>query len=246
MFEDATPIGRWSELAARIDDGLLDQWSAREPALSGLSTSSLLLTAWADPHQIEALGGALIRLAAIDGAADTDALLILLHLLSGIIWRLSRQLADLSPDITALAVGELTCQIRTYRWRVRAGVIVTHLERDTRKRLLAELRPTDRYHPDRVEQLSWNGDLSSLRIGRAVAEDIDILDLLTWAAATGVDADAIRLLVESECARGRRGSRADDTTARARGITRRTLLRRRERALNALRDVAPAYLAAVA
>jgi hypothetical protein len=248
MFDDPTLIGHWPTLAEHLaTDGVLCRWAATAPHLADLATVDELLAAWADPARTHQVAAALARLAAVDGGHDDDALLLLLHLLSGVVWRLSCALADLSPDITAIVLGELTCQIRAYRWRVRACGLVTNLEKDTRRAVLAELQPSDRYHPDRVEQLTWDGDLSAVGdAGGAEHEDLDVVDLLLWAAAAGVDESDLHLLVESERARGRRGARADATVAEAQGISRRTLLRRRERALAALRDVAPAYLAAVA
>ncbi len=146
-------------------------------------------------------------------------------------------------------ISELTCHIRGYRWRSRSRGLITSLEKDTRRAVLVELRPSDRYHPERVEQLTWDGDVTALRTQPAVNDadnDVDVLDLLRWAAAAGVKPDDLSLLVDSEQARGRRGARADATVAAARGIDLRTLLRRRQRTLSALRELAPAYLAAVA
>lgn len=252
MFDDPTLIGPWTALAARLnDDGVLARWSTETAELADLGDVDGLLQAWADPARTHSIAAGLIRLAAADGGRDDDALLLLLHLLSGVVWRLTSQLADLSPDVTGLVLSELTCQIRSYRWRSRTGGLVTNLELDTRRAVLAELRPSDRYHPDRVERLTDNGIIYPAQrlafAGPAGNEDdLDLVDLLLWAAAAGVDESDLRLLVESERApRGHRGGRGDDRVAQAHGISRRHLLRRRERALAALREVAPAYLAAV-
>lgn len=251
MFDDPTLVGPWPELAARLKNGgVLRRWTRTVPELADVGGLDDLLDAWADPTRTHRIGAGLVRLAAADGARDDDALLLLVHLLSGLVTRLTFQLADLSTDITPIVLSELTCQIRTYRWRERDGGLVSSLEKDTRRAVLAELRPTDRYHPERVERLTWDGDLPTSGAGAATGagreEDLDVVDLLLWAAACGVDEDDLRLLVESERARGRRGARADDVFAQARGINRRTLLRRRDRTLTALRGIAPAYLAAIA
>jgi hypothetical protein len=251
MFDDPTLVGSWTILTERLEaDGVLHRWAEHEPRLADARTISGLTTAWADPDRTHRIAASLIELAAIDGGADPDALLLLLHLLSGLVWRLSAQLADLSPDITRVVLSELTCQIRTYKWRVRPGGLVANLERETRRVVLAELRPSDRYHPDRVERLTSDGHLSD-RHRLALADpggedDMELLDLLLWAVSAGVNEDDLRLLLESEYARGVRGARADGRVAAARGISRRTLLRRRERVLTALRAIAPAYLAATA
>jgi hypothetical protein len=255
MFDDPTLIGPWAALTTHLDtDGVLVRWKAEADELADLTGVDELMRAWADPARTHSIAAGLIRLAAADGGRDDDALLLLLHLLSGVVWRLTAQLADLSPDITALVLSELTCQIRSYRWHARPGGLVTNLEWDTRRAVLAELRPSDRYHPDRVEQLTDNGIVYPTHC-LAFADpntdqdedDLDLVDLLLWAAAAaGVDEGDLRLLLESECApRGQRGGRADERVAQSHGITRRHLLRRRQRALTALRAVAPAYLAAV-
>jgi len=249
MFDDPTLVGPWSTLVTRLrDEDVLARWSADVPELSAVGDVGQLLDAWADPARTHEVAAGLIRLAAADGGRDDDALLLLLHLLSGVVWRLVAQLADLSPDVTAIVLGELTCQIRSYRWRDRPCGLVTSLELDTRRAVLSELRPSDRYHPERVEQLTADGVVclaDRLSLAGRDEEDLDVVDLLLWAAGCGVDVGDLRLLVASERARGRRGDCADARVAAARGISRRHLLRRRKRALAALRAVAPAYLQAV-
>lgn len=252
MFDDPSLVGCWPTLRSRLDThAIIGRWSAAEPDLAGLDDVAGLLDAWADPARTHPVAQALVRLAAADGGADDDALLILLHLLSGLVWRLVAQLGDLSVDITAIVLSELTCQIRAYRWRSRHGRLITNLDKDTRRAVLADLRPSDRYHPERVERLTFTGDLTAAAAPAVTddtgAEDIDVVDLLRWAStARGVDAADIALLVESERGRGRRGTGSDTAVAGRYGITRRTLLRRRQRTLTALRDLAGDYLAATA
>lgn len=251
MFRDPTLVGCWSTFAAHLDaDVVIGAWSCREPELAGITDVEALLAAWDHPVRTHDVGAVLVRLAAVDGAADDDALILLLHLLSGVVWRLVGQLADLSDDITALVLGELTCRIRTYPWRTRRAALVTTLEKETRRAVLADLRPSNRYHPDRVERLTLDGDLPAVSGTAAAvsaeADDLDLVDLLEWAAAAGVARDDLRLLVESERARDHRGGRADEAVAGRYRICRRTVLRRRARTLAALRALAPEYLAAVA
>lgn len=250
MFDDPTLVGPWDALAARLSvGGVLRRWQVADRRLAEFDDVDALLQAWGDRDRTHELGAALVELAAADGGRDDDALLLLLHLLSGVVQRLATQLADLSPDITRIVVDELTCQIRTFRWRRREGGLVANVEKDTRRAVLAELRPSDRYHPDRVEQLTLDGVIypaHRLAFTDPRDEDVDLADLLRWASASGVDAADLQLLLESEHARGRRGARSDARVAAAHGISRRTLLRRRSRALVALRHIAPAYLAAVA
>ncbi|WP_375504477.1 hypothetical protein [uncultured Jatrophihabitans sp.] len=254
MFDDSTLAGDWHTLANRLDNGGLRRWSRNVPELADLDDVGELLAAWADPERTHQVAAGLIWLAAADGAGDDDAVLLLLHLLSGVVGRLSYQLRDLSPDITRIVMGELTCRIRAYPWRARTRGLVTNLELETRRGVLAELRPSDRYHPDRVERLTDNGylgearrlalaDPASVEFGDpAGGQDLDLVDLFVWAVAAGMREDDLRLLVASERDRG--GFQA--AAARSLGVTERHVRRRRDRALATLRELAPTYLAAVA
>jgi hypothetical protein len=255
MFDDPAIVGSsWNELADHLDaEGIVAAWAGLEPELVGLATTADLVGRWRGPGCSNDVLTALVRRAAIDGGRDDDALLVLLHLLSRLVWRLVGQLGDLSSDITAIVLAELTCEIRTYRWRTWRGSVVAALEKQTRRAVLADLRPSDRYHPDRV---AIPTDVSPLTDARAAAgpdgsewtetDDLDIVDLLLWAADHGADPDCLELLVASEQARSERSSGADDLVAQRRQIARRTVLRRRGRALATLRALAPAYLAHVA
>jgi hypothetical protein len=252
MFHDPNIIGSWPALAARLDgDAILVRWAATESALDGLNSVDDLLAVWAegsaDDHRDVVLA-ALVRLAAVDGGRDDESLLLTLHLLSGLARTMARQLADLNPDILAVVVGELACQIRRYPWRRRPRAIAANLRAETRRAVLAELRPSSRYHPDRVEVLTATGDVTRLAAATAGEEEekLDVVELLEWAVRAGVDAEDIALLIATECSRDRQHRRGDQKVAAAHGITTRTLYRRRNRTLTALRDVAPQYLAAVA
>jgi hypothetical protein len=252
MFHDPTIVGSWPALAARLDDeDVLARWAAAEPDLAGLTTVADLLAVWSEDggyDRTNAVLAALVRLSAVDGGRDDDALLLTLHLLSGLVWAMVGQLEDLSPDIVAVVVGELACQIRRYPWRRRPRAVAANLRAETRRAVLAELRPGNRCHPNRDEVLTRDGDVTRLA-SAAVSdetEDVDVADLLRWAVRSGVDADDVALLVATECGRDLRQRSADRQVAAAHGISTRTLYRRRHRTLSALRRVASQYLAAVA
>src|SRR4051794_5246506 len=123
MFYDPTIVGSWPALAERLDDGaVLARWAEAEPDLAGLTTVAELLAVWSEDagdDRRNVVLAALVRLAAADGGRDDEALLLTLHLLSGLVWTTVAQLRDLSPDIVAVVVGELVCQIRRYPWRRR-------------------------------------------------------------------------------------------------------------------------------
>ena len=250
MFHDPTIVGSWPALAARLDDGaVLARWAEAEADLAGVTTVAELLAVWSEDagsDRADVLLAALVRFAAVDGDRDDDALLLTLHLLSGLVWTMAAQLKDLSPDIVAVVVGELACQVRHYPWRRRSGAVAANLRAETRRAVLAELHPRVRRHPDRGEFLTLNGDVSRLASATTAQEDVDVVDLLEWAVRSGVDSADVALLIATECARDLRERSADQRVAAAHGITTRTLYRRRHRALSALRTVAPQYLAAVA
>ncbi len=252
MFHDPTIVGSWPALAERLDDDfVLARWAATEPDLAGLATVADLLDVWTEDgghDRTNAVLAALVRLAAVDGGRDDDALLLTLHLLSGLVWTMAEHLEDLSPDIVAVVVGELACQIRRYPWQRRPRAVAANLRAETRRAVLAELRPSSRKHRGRGEVLTRDGDVTRLT-SAAISEetdDVDVADLLQWAVRSGVDADDVALLIATEYGRDLRQRGADRQVAAAHGITVRTLYRRRNRTLTALRRVASQYLAAVA
>lgn len=251
MFYDPTIVGSWPALVARLDeDAVLTRWAEPEPDLAGLATVTDLLAVWSGDRgdRTDDVLSALVRLASVDGGRDDEALLLTLHLLSGLVWTTVAELRDLSPDIVAVVVGELACQIRRYPWRRRAHAVAANLRAETRRAVLAELRPRSRRHPERGEFLTVDGDVTRLVQARACGEpeDVDVADLLRWAVQSGVDPADVALLVATECRRDLRKRSADQQVAAAHGITTRTLYRRRHRTLTALRSIAPQYLAAVA
>lgn len=251
MFHDPTIVGSWPALAARLDDdAVLVRWAEADPALAGLTTVAELLAVWSEDagsDRADVVLSALVRSAAVDGDRDDDALLLTLHLLSGLVWTVAAQLKDLSPDIVAVVVGELACQVRGYPWRRRPRAVAANLRAETRRAVLAELRPRCRRHPDRGEFLTVDGDVTRLvRATVSDEEDLDAIDLLLWGVRSGVDAADVALLIATECTRDLGERNADQRVASALGITTRTLYRRRQRTLTALRSMAPQYLAAVA
>lgn len=244
MFLDPKLAGRWPDLLDRLDEtDAVSRWSNTQPSMADLTDTNSLLAAWSDTSRTNAVLLGLVHLAAADGHCDDDALLLLLHLLSRLVYRLVGQLSDLSPDITAMVITELTRQIRGYRWRTRRGSVVANLRLETRRAVLADLRPSDRYHPERVERVTWDGVLPE-RSEAGGESGVDVVDLLLWAADRGVPAADLALLIATERARDEGIPASDEAVAAGHGITRRTLYRRRSRTLSALRELAPEYLRA--
>jgi hypothetical protein len=256
MFHDDSIAGSWQALVQRIETtDALGRWAVEDARLAGLHdvTRDLLplLAGSADAARADDILGALVRQAAIDGGGDDDALLLALHLLSDWVWPLAVQLRDLGTGMVAVIVSELTCRIRTYPWRGRTRAVAASLRWDTRSAVLAEFRPSTSQHRHRAEHVldPMSPEWEATPLGRAAIddEDIDLVDLLLWAARAGVDETDIALLVRTEQARADSSVKAsDDVVAAEFGLPRRTFFRHRARAMDAVRAASRHYLAAVA
>jgi hypothetical protein len=259
MFHDDSIAGSWQALVQRIDTtDALGRWAVDDDRLAGLHDVARdllpLLAKGADAARADDILGALVRRAAIGGGAEDDALLLTLHLLSDWVWPLATQLRDLGNGMLGVIVSELTCQIRTYPWRDRTRAVAATLRWDTRHAVLAEFRPSTPRHRHQAERVldpmspAWE----TTPLGQVAAavdddQDIDLVDLLLWAARAGVDENDIALLVRTEQARADSTLKAsDDVVAAEFGLPRRTFFRHRARALDAVRAASRDYLAAVA
>lgn len=256
MFSDDTIAGSWTALAERVErGGALARWGVTESALAGLTRLEdvlALVRRGADRAGADEVIGALVRLAAVDGGADDDALLVVVHLLSPMVMALCRQLGNLAPDIVPVIVNQLVGLIRSYPWRRRTRAFGANLRADTRRAVLDDLLPRDRRHPGCCEEVldphspAWEA-LCGGTSGPGEEADLDVVDLLLWAIGHGVDADDVALLLATERGRARCPGRSQDgRIAAEQGVGLRTLYQRRQRTLAALRDAAHDYLAAIA
>jgi hypothetical protein len=269
-------VGSWSGLMDRLEArGVWSAWSAEETALQVVSGPAELpgvLTRGHDRATGDGVLGALVRLAAVDGGGDTDAALLVLHLLGNGIWTLADNIAYRTRDSLAVVVGELTCQIRGFPWRRRNRSYAANLLLNTKNALWrGEFRPVgDASRPDDAELVDpttgFTGDTDrddrdwpsgernrhTARISAAVTvmdrhdgNDLDLADLFTWAAARGVAAvEDLSLLWESELRVEGGGTRVQVAAAHELGDRRER--RRRHKTLTSLRNCRGAYLAAVA
>jgi hypothetical protein len=260
MFHDDSIAGSWQALVRRIEiTDALGRWAVEDDRLVGLHEVARdllpLLPGGADAAHADEILGALVGRAAIDGGGDDDALLLTLHLLSDWVWPLAVLLRDLGTGMVGVIVSELTCQIRTYPWRGRTRAVAASLRWDTRSAVLAEFRPSTPQHRHRAERVldPMSPEWGATPLGRIATaavddgEDVDLVDLLLWAARAGVDETDIALLVRTEQARADSSVNAsDDVVAAEFGLPRRTFFRHRARALDAVRAASRDYLAAVA
>jgi hypothetical protein len=249
VYDDDRIAGNWTDLLDRIDSGSLRSWAMREPALSGFGTAAQLsagLERGCELDSADRVLVALLRLAHQKGGRDDDALLLLLHLMSGWVYRLAAQMADLSEESMGLVVAELTLQIRDGRVVARRRAYAENLKWETRRAVLADLRPAVRNHPE------WQAvpvDPHSPAWGRLLrpdpgeAQELDLLELVAWAANRGVirgsDLELLILTLEES----RRGKSARDAElARRLHVTERTVRRWRARATLQLRAARPLFL----
>ncbi len=258
MFDSL--LGDWSELVDRLDQANYPRrWSA-QPGLAGLSSIGQLKdwTAPGQPQRADEVLGALVRMAALAGAGDSEATVVVMHLLRPGAYRIAEKLQHLVPDAFALVLGELAIQIRKFPIDRRTHAHAANLLMDTQMIVWRELRPyrTDLAHRQaellidpiddaRVADSDY-GEPGLLEDPQRGPEDdeLDLVDMLLWARRTGaVDAEDLAVLVELEYARETPGVSPQQHVATAHGWTVRTVQRRRDRALGALRACSADYLA---
>jgi hypothetical protein len=251
VFHGSSPVGDWSVLLERLARaGVFGRWQQQEPALAAVPCLTDLPShtgRGSDPADSDEIVGALVRLAAADGMADPDAALVLVHLLSDGIVALAGRLNRGSPSRRALClvVGELTCRIRSFPWRRRTRAHAANLLLDTKHALLREL---PQHGPDGAPRdvlldpfnPVWSALLTDP--APAVTAEGDLAELLGWAGANQVaGADDLRLLVRLHELSGY-GTGSRHRVAAEFGINEKTLRRRRDRTLAALRAAGPRFL----
>ena len=235
MQTDTTRIlGDWATLSDQLDRaGTISRWVAAEPVFTELH-SVAQLHGWWQRGESDAMIGALVRLAAADGGDDLDAATVLLHLLEPGARNLARRLARHRDDALGVVLGELACQIRIYPWRRRSRRFAAGLLLDTQHVLWrGELRPS--------REVLYDPLSPPVATEQPIADkEPELIDILTWAAAAGIAtaADVELLLSIFHAAPGTQA-----LVAAKRDIHVKTLRRRRDLTITALRSAADAFLA---
>jgi hypothetical protein len=221
------------------------RWAAADHALTGLTGIehiTAVTAKGADPDRADEVVGALVRLAAGDGGDDADAVLLLLHLLSdGVLALAGRMPGPL--DLVPVIVAELTCQIRSFPWRRRTRAYAANLLLDTKHVLWREGAHHRAGNPEELTAPhSFHGHDREIHGNSGADEDLDLIDVLMWAAMTGVAPpnDLVMLLL-SERAPAGPGRHA---VAREFGLHERALRRRRTKTLSVLQAASDRYLQA--
>lgn len=239
----------WPELVDRLErHGALSEWKRAEPGLLAVGELNDLLTLTAlgaEPRRSDAVIGALVRLAAVDNGDDTDAALVLLHLLRpGLTVLRSKLVSAGVADADALVVGQAMIQVRSFPWRRRTRAHAANIVRDTSKALAREFAPAWGGREVPVDPLSYEFDAPDESFGGVEPDEDDLVQLLAWARQSGVvDADALQVLLDYVAHRCRGGA-AHAQVAAAHGVSVRTCKRRCATTLTALRSAAPNFLAA--
>jgi hypothetical protein len=166
--------------------------------------------------------------------------------LSAGVHTLAAKLGHLSDEIVTVIVGELTCQIRRYPWRRRTRAYASNLLLNTKQTLLrGELRPGLPNQPTLVI-IDPMDALRLVDIALHDCDDVDVVDLLLWAGGHGnAPLEDLLMLLDLERRRGY-GTQTRQRVAHDLGVNERTIRRRRDKALTALREASDAYLATVA
>lgn len=258
------------ELNERVAGEVWACWVEAEPdlaALAGLDELHGLRGLANDPPL-----GALVRLAAVDGGDDWLAAVALAHQLERGARYLMRSLRDLADDIDEMVMSALWVQVRCFPWRRRTRAYAANLMRDTRASVLDSLGR--RRHPEGPRSQVLIDPQSPLVewlstpevIGRCATASsceqatIELVELLDWALAGGViERDDAALLLELIAAgeevadqdtpwtmRGICTQAAVHKVAQERGVCGKTVRRRRDRIVVALRESAGRYLTEVA
>ena len=249
MFRSTAVAGDWSRLVERLDaGGITDRWTTGLPQLAGIESAADLPAAvnCGPASRADEVFGALVRLAAADGGDDPDAVLVLVHLLADGASALAGKFVHRTSNALAIVVAELTCQIRSFPWRRRTNAIAAGLLLDTKHALLhGEFRPVEDGRANEavlVDPARWAELIPDP--GQNTPDELALVDLLVWAAGRGVS-DAGEIAVMFELMRDT-GWNAQQRAATTLGLSVKTVRRRRDRAVEALKAAAGDYLAAVA
>lgn len=256
------------ELYEQVQGDVWRGWAEAEPALCALDGLEAL---WhRRGRDADMLLGALIRLAARDGADDRLAAIAVAHQLATASRRLALSLRDLSDDIDELVAGALWMEIKSFPWRARTHGYATSLIWATRTSVLDLLMPTRvRGGGEREEAMDplapaspWtrHPDPEDERANGAERSHREFVELIEWAASSGVVSHEDVCLLHELVAAGERLTHLDSPhtrqgvcsqaavalVARRRGVCGRTVARHRNRVIATLRDAVPTYLRQVA
>lgn len=239
-------------------------WAEIEPRLRMVDDSARL-DPWrrkAAPETANAVLLGLARLAAFDGADETDAALVLAWLLLPTALRVRRALWALSGRIDEVVAAQLWVEVRSLPWR-RQHWVAAKVATRLREGVLLECGMSTRHQPARLTVVSL-GPVDPADNRRVDADDPrgELADLLAWACAEDVISLEDRELIVSLIAaarildqsgeRFREGGVAglsshqvSNVVAQERGVCARTVRRHAARCVAALAGAAADFVNAV-
>lgn len=252
-------FGRWEGQAHTIDaSGAWRAWADAQPVLGEFASAAALgqvVTHQGQQARANELLFALVRVGSADGGVDPKAATFVASLLMPGGDRIIRSLSSLGPDVDAIVAGQLWIQVRAYPWGDRPRAVAKNILMETRRAVLADYGAATARRsclvPVAPPELTEAIDRGPTPVTDVQVADLALLGLLAWARARGVLAreDAwllweLVLATDDEpdpplagLGRGVTSLRAGVRVATARGLTPRTVERRRDRAVARLRQV---------
>ena len=256
-----------TELYDQVRGPVWRRWCLAEPHLAELQGLEEL---WRRRgRDADRLLGALVRMAACDAGDDQLATIAVCHQLAGKSRQVAINLRDLSPDVDEIVAGALWLEIKTFPWRKHTRGHATWLVWQTRASVLRLLLPTrGRTGGEReiaVDPLALQNPWSYQQAEgpgerESASSETELHALLEWALVQGhlsePDVALLRDLVaagvalaESETPRSRNGvcsQAAIQMVASQRGVCGKTVVRHRDRAVQALQAASSQYLSEAA
>ena len=255
----------WQSLFERVErSGSWPVWVAAEPVLGQVSGLEEVVAITQDmdcPGRADVLLAALVRLAAVDGGNDQDAAHAVALLLANGASHLSRHLRSLSKDVDQIVAGQIWLQIREFPWQARRRAIAKNILLDARRAVLRDLGVDTRrcargvevqvVDPMAVRVATDRGSVTVVTMDAdgGVGEELSLDSLLRWATLSGVvsDADAWVLLELASLQvagplHGLSSAAEISAVATRLGVSGKTVLRIRDRAVRSLMDAREAYL----
>ncbi len=253
-----------ADLVSLVDREVWAAWADAEPALCAVSALSQIDQL--ETSEADACLGALVRRAQA-GPHRELALFLVLHQLRVYARQMAYELRDLSPVIDELVLSELTAQILS----CPAGcqhAFATRLRWGTRATVLQQLKADARHRSQCIETLGLTAEaldrteicrFAVERLGAAEASHRELYDLLDWALSErAITPDMAALIDELVQAGdsvtpatrlellGATSTAAVELVAARHGVCTRTIRRRRDQVIEALRAVAAEYVACAA
>jgi hypothetical protein len=247
----------WPELVERVERcGSWPVWVAAEPALAtvgGIEAVASTVANRADSQRADEVLAALVRLGALDGGDDLDAAWAVALLLANGAGALVRQLRSMSPSIDAMVAGQVWLQIRQFPSRRRRRAIAANILMDARRALLRDLGADTRTCSRGVTVILVDTNTVAVDSGGGLpalggrdlcqepADEPTLNEVVDWGIRNGVvRADDASTLVELAAVevlgavRGLNSAAEIHVVATRRGVSDKTVVRSRDRALRSL------------